>query len=174
MDEPLGTLHRDPDGRRVLRYERHLAHPREKVWRAITDSGHLRARLPCDVVGERRAGARLTLPFWPEVVAAHGERIGEDTATTGEVRVWDPPAVFEWTWDVDVLRWELVPTAGGTLLTFTTWIGDPDLPPADPAAGWHDCLHRLAALLDGHPGGPTAEAEIARVEERYARLAAIP
>ena len=49
-DRPLATaaLH---DDAWMVRFERHLAHPREKVWRALTESEHLRAWLPCDIVG---------------------------------------------------------------------------------------------------------------------------
>lgn len=30
----------------------------------------------------------------------------------GEIRIWQPVTVFAWTWDADVLRWELEPDAG--------------------------------------------------------------
>ena len=170
-DEPLGSAHRAPDGRWELRFERRLAHPPEKVWRALTESAHLRAWLPTDLVGERRAGAALELPFWPEVVERYGDRIGGSTVMHGEIRTWEPPAVFEWTWDVDVLRWELAPHDGGTLLTLTTRLGDPELPPADPAAGYHDCLHRLALSLDGRTPPWPSEDDVAQLERRYAAAA---
>ncbi len=34
---------------------------------------------------------------------------------TGAMLVFDPPRLLEYTWDVDVLRWELEPRAGGTV-----------------------------------------------------------
>ena len=43
----------------VLTFTRHLAHPREKVWRAVTEPEHLAAWFPQSMVGERAAGARL-------------------------------------------------------------------------------------------------------------------
>ncbi len=67
----LGTV-REEDGRYVVSFERHLRHPREKVWRAITESEHLAHWMPCDIVGDRRAGGTIELPFWP----AHVERYG--------------------------------------------------------------------------------------------------
>ena len=69
-NDPLGeVLH---DGDTVgLRYERLLAHPPERVWRAITDSDQLQHWLPVDIVGERREGASLQLPFWPALVDKH-------------------------------------------------------------------------------------------------------
>ena len=147
-DAPLGEVLRDGE-RRGLRFVRHLAHPPETVWRAITESEQLRHWLPCDIVGERREGAALVLPFWPVHVQRYA--IPADQAElTGEIRVWDPPHVFEWTWDVDVLRFELAPSGAETRLVFTTWIGkseDHDYPPASTAAGYHVCLDQLVELV---------------------------
>jgi hypothetical protein len=39
-DADLGTLTRQGD-RCILRFARRLAHPREKVWRAVTEPEHL-------------------------------------------------------------------------------------------------------------------------------------
>lgn len=168
-DRPVATVLSD-DGRLGLRYERRLAHPPEKVWRALTESEHLRHWMPCDLVGERRAGARLELPFWPDHVARYG--IDEPTPE-GEIVVWQPPAVFEWTWSTDVLRWELTPAGGGTHLTFTTWLGDGD--PAGAAgagAGYHVCLDALAELLDTGSAGPLVDAGTERWQAAYAEAVA--
>ena len=66
----MGTLEH-PDGRWRLRFTRALAHPPEKVWRAITEPEHLQAWFPqritgdwvvggtADVLGRRRPRARL-------------------------------------------------------------------------------------------------------------------
>jgi uncharacterized protein YndB with AHSA1/START domain len=167
QEQPLGMIRRGDDGRWVLRYERRLAHPREKVWRALTESEHLRHWMPTDIVGERRQGAAITLPFWPEILERYGDRV-ETPVLEGEIRVWDPPSVFEWTWAEDVLRWELDAAGADTRLTFTTWLGDPDINAADPAAGYHICLDRLAELLDRGSTSPTDDAVIARMEREYA------
>jgi uncharacterized protein YndB with AHSA1/START domain len=169
-DESMGTVVREDD-RVGVRFERWLAHPPQKVWRALTESEQLRHWLPCDLVGERRAGASLELPFWP----AHIERYGiEGPPLTGEIRVWEPPEVFEWTWDTDVLRWELRPTDAGTHLVFTTWLGDTDpTSVANAAAGYHVCLQQLQELVDT---GTVAQSLIDRPvgpwEHRYAVAAA--
>jgi uncharacterized protein YndB with AHSA1/START domain len=63
----MGEVMRDRD-KWVLRYERVLRHAPEKVWAALTESEHLRHWMPCDIVGERREGADLELPFWPAQV----------------------------------------------------------------------------------------------------------
>ena len=115
--QPLGIATMDDEGRWTVRFERRLRHDRDKVWHAITESQHLAHWLPTDIVGERRTGARIELPFWPGHVAKYHL---DPASMHGEIRVWDPPAVFEWTWDTDRLRFELTPVGEGTLLTFTT------------------------------------------------------
>ena len=54
----LGTLARQGD-RWTLTFTRKLAHPREKVWRAVTEPEHLAVWYPQEIVGERKAGAPL-------------------------------------------------------------------------------------------------------------------
>lgn len=162
--ERLGTLRVD-GGEWSLRFERRLPHPPDKVWRAITESAHLEHWLPADIVGERRAGASIRLPFWPQ----HQERYGSELPVLdGRILVWDPPSVFEWTWDVDRLRFELEPAAGGTLLRFTTWLHDPGTPNEGTAAGYHVCFDLLEAELDGVPRTLPPDAEIEVLERRYA------
>jgi uncharacterized protein YndB with AHSA1/START domain len=99
----MGTvLHRDE--RWGLRYERLLRDPPEKVWAGLTESEHLRHWMPCDIVGERKEGADIELPFWPAQVERYAI---EESVLYGKILVWDPYEAFEWTWDTDVLRWEL-------------------------------------------------------------------
>lgn len=161
----LGTVIRDGE-RLGLRYERRLAHPPQKVWRALTRSEDLRHWMPCDLVGERRAGATLVARFWPDIVAKYGM---EEPDLPVEIRVWQPPEVFEWTWDGDVLRWELEATPEGTRLVFTTWLDAAD--PGSPrktAAGYHACLERLVELLDeGEVAVPLVETEVEPLEALY-------
>lgn len=170
MTDGYGTILRDGT-KRGLRFERTLAHPPEKVWRAITESEHLQHWLPCDIVGERREGATVELPFWPEHVAEHDL---DPASYQGEIVRWEPPSVFEWTWDVDLLRWELIPDADGTRLVFTTWFGDPDRDIArGAAAGYHVCLDCLAELLDtGAVATTITEADVAPLEAHYGELVA--
>jgi uncharacterized protein YndB with AHSA1/START domain len=160
----LGTVRRR-DGAWELHFERHLAHPREKVWRAVTESEHLAHWLPCDIVGERRAGGDITLPFWPPMVERYDI---EEPVLTGRIEVWDPPHVFEWLWDSDRLRFELDPAGHGTRLRFTTWIAGDEALAIDSSAGYHVCFDRLAHLVDtGGPEGIDDEA-VKVLEARYA------
>jgi uncharacterized protein YndB with AHSA1/START domain len=158
------------DGERVgLRFVRRFDHPVDRVWSAITESDQLKFWMPCDIVGERRAGADITLPFWPAQVERYQL---EETTITGRIEVWDPPEVFQWTWGGDILRFELARTDGGTTMTFTTWLESPDPEgAADAAGGYHVCLDHLGVLLDTGSAPSLIESEdVARgLQPEYAK-----
>ena len=136
-DTDLGALTRQGD-RWTLRFTRRLAHPREKVWRAVTEPEHLAVWFPHEIVGERRAGAPLRFA-------------GSDgSAFDGEMLVFEPPSVMEFTWGPDRLRIELQPDGAGTLLILTDTFDEQGKAARD-AAGWHECLDRLASDLDAAP-----------------------
>ena len=58
----IGTLRHLPDGYEV-RWERRLAQPRTRVWRALTDGDELRAWFPAAIEGAWTVGARLRFSF---------------------------------------------------------------------------------------------------------------
>jgi uncharacterized protein YndB with AHSA1/START domain len=130
--------------RPAIRLERHLADPPDVVWRALTDRRQLRAWFPCDVIlsgGRWEVGAAITFPFRPEVF---------DLTLTGEVLEVDEPSVLAFTWGDDALRFELSPEGNGTRLVLID-----ELPPdaaARNAAGWEQCLDRLAGI-EPEPNG---------------------
>ncbi|HEX6309787.1 MAG TPA: SRPBCC domain-containing protein [Longimicrobiales bacterium] len=143
-------------GRWRLRFVRRLAHPREKVWRALTEEQHLSAWFPTTIEGELRAGAPLRFAF----------RGGDYPAHSGRMVEYDPPAVMEFEWgepeqgedeDHEVTRIELVPDGDGCVLTLLTTY-DRLGKSARDAAGWHVCLDLLEDELSGTtPGGATPE-----------------
>jgi uncharacterized protein YndB with AHSA1/START domain len=166
-DQPLGEIQRDGD-RPVLRYERQLAHPPEKVWAAITESEHLQHWLPADIVGERREGVAIELRFWRDHVEKYQLPM---EAMPGRITVWDPTAVFEWEWDTDLVRFELTPDGDGTMLVLTTWLSHKSGDPNTTAAGYHVCLDNLTELLDtGGVTTPLVDVPVADLEARYAEV----
>ena len=168
-DQDLGTVTLE-GGHHVVRFERLLRHPQEKVWRAITESEHLVHWLPCDIVGERRAPAEITLPFWP----AHVEKYGIATPVMdGSIVVWEPPSMFEWWWSTDRLRWELEEAEGGTRLRFTTWLGPHGMGAATTSAGYHVCLTNLQTLLDTGSAPPLVDADTAALEALYREVVGV-
>jgi uncharacterized protein YndB with AHSA1/START domain len=162
---PLGTMLL-ADGTWELRYERDLRHPPEKVWRALTESEHLEHWFPADLVGERRVGAELRIPFWPVFVERYSI---EEPELTGRIEVWEPHEVFEWWWDTERIRFELDRTGAGTRLRLTTWIPtDAEEPAVGTAAGYHVCLDRLEELLDAGASSRIADDGVKELEQRYA------
>jgi uncharacterized protein YndB with AHSA1/START domain len=177
----MGEVLRDGD-LTGLRFVRAFRHAPETVWAAITESEHLRHWFPADIVGERRAGAQVELPFWPESVErgtaeleAAGIDLG-DPVLPGEIRSWEPHRLFELTWGnnegpSDHLRFELEPDGDGTRLVFTTWLGVPGPSgPAGTGAGYHTCLDALETLLDSGPRDPAEALDAGDLEQRYHAL----
>jgi uncharacterized protein YndB with AHSA1/START domain len=147
------TLHTG-DGHSVLRFERRLAHPVEKVWRAVSDPAEMRHWFPAIVEMDARAGGtmRFTYPG------------GQMDSTDGLITELDPPKVFAFTWGGDPLRIELSPLGPGgegTLLVFTHTFTDRPMA-GSFATGWETCL----GALEEHLTDPGAETSIAPV--RYA------
>jgi uncharacterized protein YndB with AHSA1/START domain len=143
----LGTLHPTADGRFVLRFELHLAQRREMVWHALTQPEPRSCWFPAQVQFEPRAGAQLS--FRPTKVQVEKFGIPADQVGTGEVLQANPPALLEFTWGDEVLRWELAEdSSGGTTLIFANTIADASDAPAI-AAAWHAGLEIVKSQLDG-------------------------
>jgi uncharacterized protein YndB with AHSA1/START domain len=136
------------DDRPVLHFERHLSHPVQAVWSAVTDPAELVHWFPCAVEAELRRGGRMRFTF-PELTLPDGSSSFE-----GEVIEFDPPRRFWFTWGEDELRFELEPTAEGNscLLRLTVVLGSRDKAARD-AAGWDVCLDALRKRLAGGPAG---------------------
>lgn len=135
--DDLGTLERRGDSWAVV-FTRRFDHPVERVWRAITEPEHLASWFPGRMEGELRPGAPL------KFVVETGDSF------EGEVRAFDPPRLMEIQWGPDVLRMELRADGGGSVLTFIDALTELGKAARD-AAGWHECLARMAAALDGAP-----------------------
>jgi len=134
----------------TLVFRRRLRHPPEVVWRALTDPAEVAQWQLTTARVEGRAGGHVEMTHEPTHVRA-----------TGRVLAWDPPHLFEHEWNVPaggswpvaehaVIRWELVPEAGGTLLTLTHR-GLTSRTARVFRHGLVGLLDRLEAQLDGRP-----------------------
>ncbi|WP_232376090.1 SRPBCC family protein [Amycolatopsis aidingensis] len=156
------------DGKSVLRFERRIAHPPEKVFTALSDPAELAHWFPARVETEPRPGAPMRFVF-------PGEGTEEGEALTGQVLEFDPPKLFAFEWNGDVLRFELTPDGTGCLLVFTHTVS-PDnggwLAAARNAAGWDTCLAALVAALDGtgQPAAGDAASMLASIESYVERF----
>lgn len=139
------------DGRPALRFERSLAHPVERVWRAVTEPAELGRWFP---------GAADWTPEAGEVFEAGGQ--------AGEIIELDAPKALAWTFAGDVFRFELNAEGEGSLLVFTHVFEQRHLA-AQTAAGWETYLSRLDEHLAGrHLCEERAHEPIGELHERYA------
>ena len=136
----LGTHEALEDGTHVLRYERRLAHPVDRVWRAVTE--------PSELVGwwaeadiDLRAGGPVQFRW----------RNNDGPVVSGTVVRVDAPWLVEYDTDVHgLLRFELEPDGdAATILRFTVHRSSEKLDLVLP--GWHVHLEHLDAALDGDP-----------------------
>jgi uncharacterized protein YndB with AHSA1/START domain len=128
-----------PDGRVEVRFERRLPHPREKVWRALTEVGQLRKWF-VDILDYDRS----RLSFAPGASLTFAARDFPDGH--GEVTACRPPALLEYTWGAETLRFELTDEGSGCVLVFTNIVDGPETAAA-VATGWAIGLDRLADAL---------------------------
>jgi uncharacterized protein YndB with AHSA1/START domain len=125
----------------TLVFVRDLRHPREKVWAALTDPDHLDKWSPFRP--DRDLGT--TGPATLTMVDGDGS-----VDSPGNITRAEPPALLEYQWDDDFLRWELAEIAGGTRLTLRHTMNDESYLPR-VATGWHICLDVADLLLSGNP-----------------------
>ncbi|UJW29158.1 SRPBCC domain-containing protein [Saccharothrix sp. AJ9571] len=128
------------DGRFALRFERRFEHPREKVWRALTERDELRVWF-VQILDYDRSRLEFTegaeLAFVPK---------SGDTGTGTVVRA-DRPRLLEYTWDGETLRFELAAEGEhACVLVFTNVLDDRETGSA-VAPGWEAGLDLLAESL---------------------------
>jgi len=137
------------DGRPTLRFTRQLAHPIERVWRAVSTHDEL--------------AVWFVAPMEFTHVGQHFEVMGQP----GEVLRYEPPGALEWEWGGERFSFVLESTNDGTLLTFVHVFADQTLG-ADYASGWHFHFDRLEAHLAGQPPADTDPAQLVALNDRYA------
>jgi uncharacterized protein YndB with AHSA1/START domain len=142
------------NGRTVLRMERRLAHPQEKVWRALTSPAELAGWFPAAVEVDLRLDGSISFTF-PE---GSGD-FQEDPHNNGVIQAFDPPRLLEYTWGAELLRWELTPTDDGCLLTLTATYDDRP-GSASFTAGWNLCFDAMEKVLGGSAVPPKDYAEL--------------
>jgi uncharacterized protein YndB with AHSA1/START domain len=157
MSETLST----ENGRTVLRMQRELRHPVEKVWRAITEPGELAGWFPAAVELDLRLDGPITFTFEPDAGA-----LPEDQVGSGVIRAYEPPRLIEYTWGDEVLRWELIPADSGCLLLLTATYDDRP-GSASYTSGWIMCFDALERVLGG---SSVPEKEYAVLHEHFVKV----
>jgi uncharacterized protein YndB with AHSA1/START domain len=138
----LGTADRN-GSKSVIRFDRRLAHPIERVWGAITDPEHAIkwwGALDIDLT----TGGKAVVEW--QNTDDHGNR----AVMHGVITELDPPRLLEIEGDIHgTLRFALVPDGDGTRLTFTSTLELPEEFRTKVLAGWHFHLDALDEALDG-------------------------
>jgi uncharacterized protein YndB with AHSA1/START domain len=151
-----GVLTKDDRGRDVIRFERRLAHPIDKVWAALTERAEL-IKWWGDATLELVEGGDFTLRW------LNTDEEGNAVAMNATISSLDPPRRLETAgiWastgpggeSIDerhaILRWELEADGDETVLRFTNVVELTDEERANVPGGWHYHLDALATALDG-------------------------
>ncbi len=153
-----GTLE-EIDGRYVLRFERRLGHPVERVWDALTRPERLAVwfgsdEIELDLVEGGRFDVRTTGP--PELVEAIIREAGEEALMQhNTILRLERPLLFEHTFgDPDsIARWELQRDGDGCrlILTHTEPAGFDAADAPRDLGGWHTLLDLMEQALAGEP-----------------------
>jgi uncharacterized protein YndB with AHSA1/START domain len=140
-----GTLEKRDDGKAVIRFERRIGHPVERVWAAITE--------PAGMIGwwgdaevDLREGGRFDVRW------LNTDENGDSAHMHATISALDPPRLLELDGDIHgVLRFELEPVDGGsgTRLRFSSTLELPEEFRTKVLAGWHTHLDALETALDG-------------------------
>lgn len=120
--------------RRRVEVTRLINAPIDKVWRALTDPDEKRLwDEPC------------------EIEPMEGGRFKHESGQDGTIKVYQPPHIFEFTWNDNdaepgLVRFDLVATDDHqTRLTVVQYVSASDVVPA--AAGWHGIVDNLVHYL---------------------------
>jgi len=127
----------------TLVFVRDLRHPPAKVWNALTDPALLDQWAPFAAARNLAATGDTVLTM------VDGD---ERTPVPATVQRAEEPALLEYNWGEDLLRWELTALDDGTRLTLRHTFAKRETAP-EYAAGWNICVGRLTLLLDGEPAG---------------------
>jgi uncharacterized protein YndB with AHSA1/START domain len=149
MDGREGVLLKHGDTYEI-RFERRLRHAPGKVWTAITAPGGMSRWFD-----ETHMPDPLAVGATIRFVHSH---LG--TESQGEITALDPPRLIEWLWiggfgPASRMRWEIEPDGPGSRLIMRQQVADPSVT-ARALAGWHRCLDRMQAVLDGREEPPAA------------------
>ena len=137
-----GTLEIRGDSQ-VLRFERRLDHPIDRVWAALTE--------PDELIGWL-AEAELELVEGGHVVLRwqNSDDQGNQAVMHGHITRLDPPRLLEYEGDIHgLLRWELQEEGDGCVVRFTNVTPAPEEFRTKVMAGWHIHLDHLEEALAG-------------------------
>ncbi|MFF0173989.1 SRPBCC domain-containing protein [Micromonospora profundi] len=151
------------DGDRpLLRLRRGYPAGAGRLWRAVSDSEEISTWwAPMRLRLEPRRGGKVTF-------LAPGE-----PPAFGEVLEFDEGRTIAFTWDADIVRWQVEPDGDAAVLTLETTVEKPEYL-AHCAAGWHTGLRQLCDHLAGQPVRTPEQSLDPAVVEHYRQILRTP
>jgi hypothetical protein len=136
------------------------------IWHALTDSSVLTQWFPADLQGERAAGQSI------EIVSVQGRF----PPAKGKFNAYEAGRYLEYTWDGELLCWDLQSTDSGTLLVFLNVLDAKAISTSieNIASAWHACLDVLSFVLSRQQPPYTADERFIQISDRYAGLLGAP
>jgi len=175
FDAQDGTIERDAEGRYVIAWTRQIAHPPERVWRAITDAREVGQWARGNWDFEPRVGGRMQLCLDNSLAPE------DQVCDPGRVTAYEPPHLLEFrvgSYGADsaqdgehILRWSLQADANGCVLGFSDTFEPGRRVRNSIVCGWQYMLDQLELHLS--PAGSdwsTRDVEMERIYWRYRNL----
>ena len=175
FDPGDGTIERDVEGRYVIAWTRRLAHPPERVWRAITQAQEVGKWARGNWDFEPRVGGTMQLCLDNSVAPE------DQVRDAGRVTAYEPPHLLEFrvgSYGADsaqdgehILRWSLQAAADGCVLGFSDTFEPGRRVRNAIVCGWQYMLDQLELHLS--PAGSdwrTRDVEMERIYWRYRNL----
>lgn len=166
-------------GARMIRFQRVLPGPIERVWAFLTESDK-RGQWLASGPMELRVDGRVELNFHHAALSPHPEppperfrKFEQGVTISGRITRCEPPRLLSFTWDdcsdaPSEVTFELSPQGAEVLLVLTHRRLDARATRLGVASGWHAHLGILAARLGGREPLPFWST-YARLEEEYDR-----
>ncbi|MDY0406774.1 SRPBCC family protein [Virgibacillus sp. 179-BFC.A HS] len=122
-------------------YKRFLRHSPADVWAYLTDNNKLQQWFPELEIQALKNGGEIRFDF------------GDGNFERMEITEMIPQKVLAFTWDKNLVRFELATDNSGCMLVFKEYLHEITEHTAKDLAGWHVCLDVIEALLDGRSVG---------------------
>jgi uncharacterized protein YndB with AHSA1/START domain len=151
------------DGSPALAFAREFGHPVAAVWDAIVDPTKNVRWYPAQGEFELRSGGAARFTWEATADGADPE------VTFATILEAEPPGLLSFDEDGDVARFELSELEEARCALEFTHILPSDDHADRTAAGWHQCLDALAAVLDAKPYDPLSESQVRALREGYRR-----
>lgn len=122
----------------LAEFNRVIPHPISSVWRMLTVNEQLQQWFPQLEIEQLQPGGKIKFDF------------GNGSYEKMTILKVSEPTSFAFSWDKNTIYFELSETADGqTVLKLSEDIIEVTPHTYRDIAGWHACLDRIAAILDG-------------------------